>query len=337
MTFPIPVLIVLQMLLHDLSMTGGWDRFAGPADGLSAQALRRYTPRSQGMLKLVIYIKAGNDWQPPGMPDDARWSGYRTVDGEACRYAQARVSVGDPLRQAGRRGESGNLSEAGFIDNIPTTIPEACLPDYAPVLEFSRWLDETPAIALRYVHPLAGFSPALVADSEPSSPGKEGDFGTVFIDANGFRKTQQGLDLAGSGGVTPVLAAALGRVILVAREGERKATAIDPGSGALIPEFPAGAPDKGTPLVGYGKCVYVTHPDGYTIRYAHLGSIDVEIGQGVLPGTRIGTAGGEGDRGWVHLEVRWGDPLGGADSLPVNPWEFFKRVSPSAPPTGKHQ
>jgi murein DD-endopeptidase MepM/ murein hydrolase activator NlpD len=76
----------------------------------------------------------------------------------------------------------------------------------------------------------------------------------------------------------------------------------------------------------YGKRVVVRHPAGFKSIYAHLGSIDVEKGQAVDQGSRLGGAGNSGDSTGAHLHFE----LLRMD-LPINPrryiihdWEWWK-------------
>jgi murein DD-endopeptidase MepM/ murein hydrolase activator NlpD len=338
MPYPVPFLIFLQFLLHDLAAGDAQLRFFLPVDGLRTDALECYKPRDRGALRMLFYLKSGELWQGPADPDGVRWSGYRTLSGEAYRYAQARAYVSQLAEEDAPTAEM-SWTDAGLIDNIPTCVPASCLPDYRPVMELVCWVGGETRLELRYAPPAGNYSPANVVDSDPLAPGKEGDFGAVTIDTGGFKRLQRGVDLSGQAGTTPVTAAAVGRVVLVSRDGERKASALEPGGAAVTADFPPGRPDKGATLKEYGNCVYVAHPDGYSLRYAHLDTIEVTVGQGVLAGTRIGTAGGQGadskpgTAGWVHIEVRLGDPLSDGDSLPVNPWEFFNRKK--APPAAR--
>lgn len=329
MPYPVPFLIFLQFLLHDLAAGEARLRFLVPVDGLRTAALECYAPRDRGAIRMLFYMKSGESWQGPGDPDGVRWSGYRTLSGGVFRYAQARVYVRELAKEDARETARLSWADAGLIDNIPTCVPASCLPDYRPVIELVRWVGEETKLELRYAPPMEQFSPSIVVDSDPLAPGREGDFGAVVIDAGGFKRLQRGVDLSGEAGKTPVTAAAPGRVVLVSRDGWNKASALEPDGVSVTDDFPPGRPDKGATLKEYGNCVYVAHPDGYSLRYAHLDGVEVAVGQGVLPGTRIGTVGGSGREaapggpGWVHLEVRLGDPLGDGDSLPVNPWEFF--------------
>ena len=75
---------------------------------------------------------------------------------------------------------------------------------------------------------------------------------------------------------------------------------------------------------GYGKVVYAVAADGTETRYAHLNQIDVEKGDVVLAGDRVGgcgntgpsVAGPNGDGTHLHFEVR---PKGGNAIDPL-PW-----------------
>lgn len=311
MPFPLSLLIMMQLSLGELSLAESWGKFVSPIDGLNSRALRSYGPVSGGALKLVFYIKSGSSWQGAGDPDAAHWSGYRTISGEAFRYAQARASVKKLRKREEEHGAEMAWSDAGLIENIATCIPARCLPDFRPVMELEKWEGEKPRVRLRYRAPVDGFSQELVRDSDPMAPGREGDYGAILIDEGGFERIQRGVDICGKPGETLVFAAALGRVVLLAREGASASLEAESGEGQA-----AAAPAE------YGNCVYVAHPDGYTVRYANLGDVEAALGQGVLPGTRLGTFGG-GAAPWVHIEVRWGDPLRDRDSVAVNPWEFF--------------
>lgn len=54
---------------------------------------------------------------------------------------------------------------------------------------------------------------------------------------------------------------------------------------------------------GYGKTVLVQNPDGYTVQYAHLDSIDVKVGDQVPAGGKIGVMGSTGNVTGVHLDM----------------------------------
>ena len=72
-------------------------------------------------------------------------------------------------------------------------------------------------------------------------------------------------------------------------------------------------------MSGYGNVIDIEHAFGLVTRYAHLASIDVERGQNVSRGERIGGMGTTGRSTGVHLhyEVH-------ADGAPVNPMTFIR-------------
>ncbi|MGV6801413.1 MAG: M23 family metallopeptidase [bacterium] len=69
---------------------------------------------------------------------------------------------------------------------------------------------------------------------------------------------------------------------------------------------------------GYGKIIIVNHGNGWTSRYAHLSTIDVEAGQYVKAGEQIGRSGKSGNATGPHLhfEIRQND-------IPLNPEDFL--------------
>ena len=70
---------------------------------------------------------------------------------------------------------------------------------------------------------------------------------------------------------------------------------------------------------GYGRLITIQHEFGIETRYAHLNSMDVQVGQRVSRGERIGAMGNSGRSTGPHLhyEVR----VGGA---PVNPMIYIR-------------
>lgn len=110
---------------------------------------------------------------------------------------------------------------------------------------------------------------------------------------DGGTRFHEGLDFSASAG-TPVYATADGTVTLAAPSGS------------------------------YGDCVEIDHGYSYTTRFAHLGEIDVEPGQTVRRGDRIGAVGNTGKSVGPHLhyEVRFK----GSAMNPVN--YYFLDITP---------
>jgi len=65
---------------------------------------------------------------------------------------------------------------------------------------------------------------------------------------------------------------------------------------------------------GYGRMVKIDHGDGLETRYAHLETLDVEVGDVVRQGEQLGTVGATGTAtdAHIHFEVR-------VDGAPVDP------------------
>ena len=53
---------------------------------------------------------------------------------------------------------------------------------------------------------------------------------------------------------------------------------------------------------GYGKTIKLDHNNGYTTQYAHLNSINVNVGDVVSAGDNIGVMGNTGRSTGIHLD-----------------------------------
>jgi hypothetical protein len=105
--------------------------------------------------------------------------------------------------------------------------------------------------------------------------------------ANGTRDPHHGVEFANASG-TPVYAAAEGRVIFAG-----------PDEQAVYAPW----------ANFYGNLVVIEHPDQVFTLYAHLSRIDVEGGQSVAAGQKIGEVGSSGGAigSHLHFEVRRGN------------------------------
>ena len=131
---------------------------------------------------------------------------------------------------------------------------------------------------------LAGIPTSMPASISLMSSG----FGYRSDPFTGGGAMHSGLDFKGPIG-TPILAAADGTVTSVGWQG------------------------------GYGKTIEITHANGLVTRYAHLSSFDVNVGQKVERGVKIGGMGSTGRSTGPHLhfEVR-------LNGQAINPMKFLE-------------
>ncbi|MEZ4338708.1 MAG: M23 family metallopeptidase [Sandaracinaceae bacterium] len=136
--------------------------------------------------------------------------------------------------------------------------------------------------------------PAVVSASPvPAGVGVGSHYGWRTSTRTGNRTFHAGADFLSPSG-TPVYAARAGIIEVVAREGE-----------------------DGRRFAGYGNAVVVRHEgDGAWSFYAHLSRVDVEPGQYVLPGDKLGDVGHTTNGRFpnmvshLHFEVREARPDG---------------------------
>lgn len=76
-----------------------------------------------------------------------------------------------------------------------------------------------------------------------------------------------------------------------------------PGSKPDIQNISAGKVVWAGNAGGWGKTVIVQTPDGYTVQYGHLDSIDVKVGDQVPAGGKIGVMGSTGNVTGTHLDM----------------------------------
>ena len=83
---------------------------------------------------------------------------------------------------------------------------------------------------------------------------------------------------------------------------------------------------------GYGNLVMIRRGDGTVVRYAHLSRIEVDKGDRIRAGERIGRMGatGQATGAHLHLEVRVNN--GQTPTNPVSLWAGKRPGIPAAPP-----
>ena len=74
---------------------------------------------------------------------------------------------------------------------------------------------------------------------------------------------------------------------------------------------------------GYGNCIVINHNNGYYTRYAHLSSINVNVGQVVAGGTTIGGLGNTGNSTGPHLHFEIRTNTASQPSYAPNPLSFY--------------
>lgn len=86
-------------------------------------------------------------------------------------------------------------------------------------------------------------------------------------------------------------------------------------------------------LPAYGNVVYLNHEDGTQTRYAHLATIDVQIGNILQAGEKLGTVGSSGNATendpHLHFELRkltnLEQPANNNSSIAVDPLSLLKQ------------
>jgi murein DD-endopeptidase MepM/ murein hydrolase activator NlpD len=160
-----------------------------------------------------------------------------------------------------RRMRDAQLDEGFFGSGAGSAVYEAMFADYLGQ-----------QMALRSPLGIASLLEAQAAERSfsPEQARVSRSYGLGVDPIDGSRRFHHGVDLAAPEG-TPVLAVAAARVLSVG--------------------------DRG----GYGLEIQLGHPQGWTTRYAHLSRADVEPGQWVVRGQRLGAVGSTGRATGPHL------------------------------------
>ena len=198
------------------------------------------------------------------------------------------------VRNAGYGSDSrydvfSKFSNAGFLAESAKTQDVIEMRTYLQ----SRSYDEIEKVAMK-IEDMTKFIPSLI----PVCPGPginiTSPFGYRLHPIAGYVIFHSGTDIAGPKG-TPIYAAADGVVS-----------------------------DVRLNYHGYGNVIDIDHGFGYSTRYGHLNSVNVELGQKVHRGDQIATMGATGRATGPHLhyEVLY-------NTRQVNPWNYFdKTIAP---------
>ena len=154
--------------------------------------------------------------------------------------------------------------------------------------DLRRRLAALPGPSLRPADPASSTAPAMPLDERPT---------TVSEDRPpaGYRLPVDGAVIAGFG---------IGGSDAVRLAAARDTLVVAPGPGRVV---------FAGPYRGFGRIVIVEHADGWTSLVTELASLDVAVGQSVVAGSPLGTAGGGGS---IGLELRRGrEPVNPLDAL----------------------
>lgn len=222
---------------------------------------------------------------------------------------QSHVYSVDPANRAIATSQ-GYISPASAL-GLPGTAPTPTARPAVDTAALSSYASSAPSNSARQaLDTLAGASPAQ--DVSFSSPlGKIGDrvtspFGTRSQPKAGASVNHKGVDLT----------AALG-------QGQ---------TGYAVQTAAPGVVTAAGPVGGYGNMVEVTHPNGFTTRYGHLGAINVSVGDVIAGGAPIGTVGNTGNSTGAHLHFEVRDPTGKAID-PRSMVDFNSKASVPTPTT----
>ena len=154
--------------------------------------------------------------------------------------------------------------------------------------DLRRRLAALPGPSLRPADPASSTAPAMPLDERPT---------TVSEDRPpaGYRLPVDGAVIAGFG---------IGGSDAVRLAAARDTLVVAPGPGRVV---------FAGPYRGFGRIVIVEHAEGWTSLVTELASLDVAVGQSVVAGSPLGTAGGGGS---IGLELRRGrEPVNPLDAL----------------------
>ena len=154
--------------------------------------------------------------------------------------------------------------------------------------DLRRRLAALPGPSLRPADPASSTAPAMPLDERPATASEDRP-------PAGYRLPVDGAVIAGFG---------IGGSDAVRLAAARDTLVVAPGPGRVV---------FAGPYRGFGRIVIVEHAEGWTSLVTELASLDVAVGQSVVAGSPLGTAGGGGS---IGLELRRGrEPVTPLDAL----------------------
>jgi murein DD-endopeptidase MepM/ murein hydrolase activator NlpD len=182
--------------------------------------------------------------------------------------------------------------------------------------------DEAGKLGENALSHMSGFDPTSL-DNESAFPGFSGDLtSNLSMDTERFREiVEYGRKFVGHLPVDGSVSSSYGLRMHPILKEHRHHDGIDirAAKGTPIRPVASGVVKSAENSGSYGNLIVIDHGDGWTSRYAHCDSINVQLGQPVTRDLEIGTVGATGRTTGphLHLEIR-------KDGKPVDPSSLIK-------------